>query len=60
VDATAYQSIVGSLSYLVNTHPDLAFVVGYMSHFLEELQEDNVAAVKRILRYVVGTSNWGL
>jgi hypothetical protein len=36
VDATAYQSIVGSLRYLVNTRPDLAFAVGYVSCFLEE------------------------
>jgi hypothetical protein len=36
VDAIAYQSIVGSLRYLVNTRPDLAFAVGYVSHFLEE------------------------
>jgi hypothetical protein len=35
VDATSYRSIVGSLRYLVNTCPDLAFVVGYVSHFLE-------------------------
>jgi hypothetical protein len=34
VDATAYQSIVGSLKYLVNTCPNLAFAVGYVSHFL--------------------------
>jgi hypothetical protein len=33
VDATAYQSIVGSLKYLVNTRPNLAFAVGYVSHF---------------------------
>jgi hypothetical protein len=60
VDATAYRSIIGSLRYLVNTHPDLAFVIGYVSHFLKEPREDHLTAVKWILLYVVGTSNWGL
>jgi hypothetical protein len=45
---------------LVNTHPDLAFDVGYVSHFVEEPREDHLATVKKILRYVVGTCNWGL
>jgi hypothetical protein len=42
----------------VNTRPDLLFVVGYVSHFLEEPQEDHLATVKKILRYVAGTYNW--
>jgi hypothetical protein len=36
VDATEYRSIVGSLRYLVHTRPDLAFVVGYVSTYMEE------------------------
>jgi hypothetical protein len=44
----------------MNTHPNLAFSIGYVSHFLEEPREDHLAAVKKILRYVVGTCNWGL
>jgi hypothetical protein len=44
----------------VNTHPDLAFAVGYVSHFLEEPREDYLGTVKKILRYVAGTCNWGL
>jgi hypothetical protein len=60
VDSTTYRSIVGSLRYLVNTRPDLAFVVGYVSHFLEKPQEDHLTTVKKILPYVVGTCNWGL
>jgi hypothetical protein len=60
VDATAYRSIVGSLRYLVNTRPDIAFVVGYVSHFLEEPLEDHLVAVKKILRYVTGSCNRGL
>jgi hypothetical protein len=44
----------------VNTHPGLAFAVGYVSHFLVEPREDHLAAVKKILCYVVCTCNWGL
>ena len=60
VDATSYRSIVGSLRYLVNTRPDLAFSVDYVSRFLEEPRKDHLAAVKQILRYVAGSKSWGL
>jgi hypothetical protein len=60
VDATIYRSVVGSLRYLVNTRPDLAFAVGYVNQFLEEPHKDHMMAVKHILRYVKGTKNWGL
>jgi hypothetical protein len=39
--------------------PDLTFVVVYVSRFLEEPREDHLTAVKKILRYVTGTCNWG-
>jgi hypothetical protein len=45
---------------LVNTHPDIAFAVGFVSHFLEEPREDHLVVVKKILHYVAGTYNWGL
>ena len=60
VDATSYRSIFGSLRYLVNTRPDLAFSVGYVSRFLEEPRKDHSAAVKQILCYEAGTKGWGL
>jgi hypothetical protein len=60
VDVAAYRSIAKSLRYLVNTHPDLAFAIGCVSHFLEEPWEDHLAVVKKILCYVAGTCNWGL
>ena len=41
VDATLYQSIIGGLCYLVNTRPDIAFAVGYVSHFMEDPIEDH-------------------
>ena len=60
VDSTNYRSIVGSLRYLVNTRPDLAYSVGYVSRFMEAPREEHLAAVKRILRYVAGTIGWGV
>jgi hypothetical protein len=35
VNATKYRSIVGSLRYLVNTRPEIAFFVGMVSRFME-------------------------
>jgi hypothetical protein len=60
VDQTLYRSVVGSLRYLVNTHPDISFSVGYVSRFLENPCEDHMGAVKHIVRYITGTHNWGL
>lgn len=60
VDATSFRSIVGGLRYLVNSRPDLAFAVGYVSRFMAEPHEDHMAAVKHILRYVAGTRSHGL
>jgi hypothetical protein len=34
-DVTKFKSIVGSLRYLVNTRPDIAFAVGMVSRFKE-------------------------
>jgi hypothetical protein len=60
VDATLYRSLVGSLRYLVNTRPDLAFSVGFVSRFMQEPHVEQLTAVKHILRYVAGTCALGL
>lgn len=60
VDATEYRRIVGSLRYLVHTRPDLAFAVGYVSRFMQRPTAEHQQAVKRILRYIAGTSDYGL
>jgi hypothetical protein len=59
VDATEYRGIVGSLRYLVHTRPDIAFAVGYVSRFMEAPTTEHLAAVKRIIRYVAGTIDYG-
>ena len=40
--------------------PDLGFVVGYVSRFMQRPTTEHEQAVKRILRYVAGTSDYGL
>jgi hypothetical protein len=54
-----YRSLVGSLRYLVNTRPDIAFSVGYVSRFMEKPTQEQFGVVKRIIRYVAGTVNFG-
>ena len=60
VDPTHYQWLIESLRYLVHTRPDIVFVVGYMSRFVERLTMEHLQAIKRILRYVAGTLDYGL
>jgi histone deacetylase 1/2 len=59
-DATRYRSIVGALQYLTLTRPDLAFAVKKVCQYLHSPTTLHWTAVKRILRYVRGTSDVGL
>ncbi|KAM3206760.1 hypothetical protein ACQJBY_062115 [Aegilops geniculata] len=59
VDATRYRSIIGSMRYLVNTHPDIAYAVGVASRFMETPGKQHWAIIRQILRYVRGTLNYG-
>jgi len=59
VDKTKYRSIIGSLRYLVNTRPDIAYAVGFVSRYMEDPKASHWAAVKQILRYLSGTVNYG-
>ncbi len=60
VDAIAYHSIVDAPRYLVNTRPDMAFSVSYVSRFMAKPREDHLVAVKHILRYIAGTLEYGV
>jgi transposase InsO family protein len=56
-----YLRAIGSLMYLaLGTRPDLSYAVGFLARFSSEPRESHWAAVKRILRYVRGTTNLGL
>ena len=56
-----YASAVGSLMYaMVCTRPDLAHAVSVVSRFMGQPGKEHWAAVKRIFRYLKGTSDVGL
>jgi hypothetical protein len=60
VNSKTYRSMIGSLRYLTCTKPDIAFIVGVASRFMEDPRYPHLKAVKRILRYVKGTKDLGL
>eukprot|EP00253_Pinus_taeda_P018028 PITA_18028 len=59
-DATKYRQLVGSLNYLTTTRPDILFVVGILSRFMQKPCEGHWSAVKRVLRYLKGTQDFGI
>jgi hypothetical protein len=60
VEAMQYRGLVGSLRYLSHTQPDLAFSIGYISRLMQRSTTEHQQAMKRIIRYVVGTLDHGL
>eukprot|EP00253_Pinus_taeda_P022034 PITA_22034 len=60
VDETLFRQLVGSLIYLTATRPDISFVVSYFSRFMSAPKADHWIIAKRVLRYVRGTSDYGL
>ncbi|KAL8089889.1 hypothetical protein AgCh_039374 [Apium graveolens] len=60
VDSTMFKSLVGGLRYLAHTRPDISYVVGMVSRFMERPTVQHLNAVKQILRYISGTLEFGL
>lgn len=60
VDSTLFRSIIGELRYLVHTRPDIAYSVGVLSRYMEKPMMLHYNALKRVLRYVKGTPDYGI
>ena len=59
-DQKTYRGMIGSLLYLTATRPDIMFSVGLCARFQSDPKISHLKAVKRILRYLNGTTNLGL
>lgn len=59
-DPHLYRSVVGALQYATLTHPKIAYSVNKVCQFMANPLESHWKAVKRILRYLKGTLNFGL
>ncbi|XP_040942274.1 uncharacterized mitochondrial protein AtMg00810-like [Gossypium hirsutum] len=57
---TLYRQVVGSLQYLCLTRLDLSFVINKVSQYMHQPHDVHWTTVKRILRYVRGTIDYGL
>ena len=59
VSPTLYRSIIGSLLYLTTSRSDIAFSVGVCARYQAALKESRLTMVKRIIRYINGTPDYG-
>ncbi|GKA72806.1 ribonuclease H-like domain-containing protein [Tanacetum coccineum] len=59
-DPTLYCSLAGALQYLTFTRPDISYAVQQVCLFMHDPREPHFSALKRILRYVRGTLDYGL
>ena len=60
INPTLYRIMIGNLLYLTASRPDIAFSVGFCSKYQANPKKSHVGAVKRIIRYVNGTVDYGI
>jgi histone deacetylase 1/2 len=59
-DATKYRSLVGGLQYLTITRPNLSYDINRFCQFLHAPEDSHMTVVKRILRYLRLTAQFGI
>ena len=60
VDKTFFMQMVGCLMYLTSNRPNLVFVVGLLSRYMENPTQLHLQLAKRVLRYIQGTIEFGI
>jgi len=57
VDQKLFRGMIGSLLYLTASRPDILFSVCLSARFQSDPRESHLTVVKRIFRYLKGTTN---
>ncbi|KAL0560542.1 hypothetical protein IC582_000947 [Cucumis melo] len=60
VDNKLYRSMIGSLLYLTTSRRDVAYIVGVCARIQSNPRVSHLVAIKRIIKYVNGTSDFGV
>ena len=58
VDQKLYRSMIGSLLYATASRPDVLHAVGLVGRYQAAPRENHLLAVKRIFRYLKGTTDF--
>ena len=53
-------SMIGKLQYVVHSRTNIALSIGIVAIFSTNPKETHLMVVKRIMRYLKGTKNYGL
>jgi hypothetical protein len=60
IDPHLYRQLIGSLMYMVNTRPDICYVVNVLNQFMSQPRQTHWIAAKHVLRYLQGMIGYGL
>ena len=60
VDSSLYRSMIGSFLYLTTSRPDISYSVGVCARYQANLKESHMIALKKIIKYVKATANFGV
>jgi len=60
VDQSLYRSMIGSLLYLTASRPDITFAIGVCARYQAKPKMSHLVQVKRILKYINGTTDYGI
>ena len=60
LDRESYRRLVGKLIYLSHTYPDISYVVGIVSQFMHNPNEEHLKVALRIVKYLKNSPRMGL